>query len=404
MKQGALHNLKVADFSWSLAGPLITKYLADHGATVVRVESAKRPCPLRLSAPYKDGLPGLNRSGYYAFFNANKYSLALDLGNPEAIKVAKRLIAWADVVVESFTPGTMERLGLAYEEVRNIKENIIMLRCSAQGQTGPHAQHPSFGFQLVGLCGFTHLTGWPELEPQQPWGAYTDLIAPRFGASAILAALIYRRNTGRGQCIDLSQFEAGLQFLAPILLEYAVNKREAIRVGNSCTYAAPHGVFRCKGDDRWCAIAVFNDREWEALCEVIGIPSLARDPRFATLLSRKDNEPELNRIVEQWTITLPAEDAASRLQSAGVSSGVVKNARDVCLDPQLAHYGHFWTLEHKEIGSLSHLGQPFKLEKTPAEPRTAAPCLGEHTEYVCKQLLGMSEEEFNQLLVSGVFE
>ena len=229
MSEEAFHGLKIADFTWAAAGPLGTKYFADHGALVVRVESSKRPCPVRLSAPYKDGVPGINRSGYYAFYNTNKYSLALDLTSPKAIEVAKRLIAWADVVVESFTPGTMERLGLGYEELRKIKPDIIMLRCCAQGQTGPDARHPSFGFQLVGLSGFTNLTGWPDLSPQQPWGAYTDLIAPRFAASALLAALIYRSKTGRGQCLDLSQFEASLHFLAPVILEYLVGHAIASR-------------------------------------------------------------------------------------------------------------------------------------------------------------------------------
>jgi crotonobetainyl-CoA:carnitine CoA-transferase CaiB-like acyl-CoA transferase len=404
MNKEALHGLKIADFSWSLAGPFTTKYFADHGAQVVRIESSKRPCPLRLSAPYKDGIPGINRSGYYAFYNTNKYSLALDLTNFKAIEVCKKLAAWADVVVESFTPGTMERYGLSYEELRNIKPDIIMLRCCTHGQTGPHAQHPSFGFQLVSHCGFTNLTGWPELDPQQPWGAYTDVISPRFAASALLAALLYRGKTGRGQCLDLSQFEACLQFLAPILLEYTVNGRETRRAGNYCYHAAPHGAFRCKGDDSWCVIAVFDDKQWQAFCKAMGNPEWARKPEFATLLGRKANEANLNRLVEEWTIGFTAEEVMNLLQSAGVPSGVVKNAKEVCLDPQLASRSHFWTLDHKEIGAFSHPGQAFKLSETPAEPRMSAPCLGEHTEYVCKQLLGMSDEEFDELLVSGVFE
>ncbi len=404
MSSNALNNVKVVDFSWALAGPIITEYLAAHGAMVVRIESYKRPCPLRMSAPYKDRLPGVNRSTYWAFFNANKYDISINLTHSKGIEVVKRLVAWADIVVESFTPGTMEKLGLSYEDLRKIKPDLIMCSSCNQGQTGPWAKHPGFGFQLVGLTGFTYLTGWPDGEPQQPWGAYTDLIAPRFGIAVIISALIYRDKTGKGQYIDLSQYESSLQFLSPFILDYIVNRREAERRGNSCPWAAPHSVYRCKGDDRWCAIAVFTDEEWNAFCDVIGNPAWTKASKFNTLLARKQNEVELDRLVEEWTIKHTAEEVMALMQAASVPAGVVQNAKDVYRDPQLRHRSYLWLLNQSETGAVSHLGPAFKLSKTPAIPHRAGPCLGQDTELVCKELLGMSEKEFDELLIERVFE
>lgn len=400
----ALEGVKIVDFSWVLAGPLITKYLAGHGATVIHIESSKRLDNARTSAPHKPGLPKVNASGLFAFYNSNKYSFTLDLNHPEGIRIAKKLITWGDVVVENFSKGTMEKWGLAYEDLTRINPGIIMLRSTMQGQTGPRAGDRGQGYILIGLSGFTHLTGWPDRGPTPPFGAYTDFIAPTFGVTALIAALDYQRRTGKGQCIDLSQYEAGVHFSAAAILDRAVNGREGDRVGNLCAYAAPHGAYRCRGDDRWCAIAVFSDPEWEAFCEAIDNPEWTKDSRFTTLPGRKQNEIELNRLVEQWTVNLSAEEVMNAMQSRGVAAGVLQTAEDLLNDPQLKHRNSFWWLDHSELGTFPHAGQPFKLSKTPAQARLPSPCQGEHTAMVCKEILGISDEEFVELLNAGVLE
>ncbi len=396
-------DIKVVDFTWAGVGPITTKYLADYGATVVRIESRTHLCLLRTSPPYKDGLPGVDRAAYFAIYSPNKYSMTINMDNPKGIELVKRLIARADVVAESFTTGVMEKWGLSYEEMKKIKPDIIMYRTNMQGHTGPHCQLPGTGVNLVGLTGFAHLCGWPNRPPSNPYGPYTDSIAPRFGAAMLIAALDYRRRTGKGQLLDLSQFEAGVNFLAPLMLDYFVNHRVAGRMGNYCSYAAPHNVYRCRGEDRWCAIAVFNDEEWQSFIKTIGNPLLAQDQRFSTLLSRKKHELEIDQLVEKWTINHTAEEVMTLLQEAGISAGIVETNQDLFQDPQLKHRNHFWDMEHREMGLFPHLGQAGMLSETPAEARTPSPCLGEHNEYVCKEILGMPEKEFDQLLIEGVF-
>lgn len=403
MSRQALKGVKIADFTWVGVGPMTIKHLADHGAEVIHIESATRPELLRTTPPFKDRTPGLNRSAYNACFNNNKYGLSLDMNHPRVKEVLRRLINWADIVAESFAPGTMAKWGMAYEDLVKIKPDIIMYSTCQQGQTGPRAKIAAYGAQLVSLSGFTHLTGWPDREPTGPYGPYTDTIAPLLGATAIMTALINRR-TGKGTHIDLSQFEAGVFFLSPVMLDYTVNKRIAQREGNRCPYAAPHGVYPCGGDDRWCAITVFSDEEWQGLCQTMGQPELAQDPRFSTLLQRKRNEEELDRIISEWTSSLTAEGAMHLLQQAGIAAGVAQTNQDVQNDPQLAHRHFFWELDHTEIGKHSYEAPPFKLSKTPVELNKPGPCVGEDTEYVCTKILGIPDELFVELLLQGVLE
>lgn len=404
MAKHAFEGLKLVDFCWVAAGPIVGLYLAHHGATVVRIESMRRPDIIRAVSPYKDNKPGINRSGNWDFFNSGKLGMSLDLSHPRGLEIAKRLVAWGDVVGENFAPGVINRLGLGYDELRKIKPDIIMYSSSNLGQTGPEARQPGYGVHLVSYSGFTYLTGWPDRVSTQPYGAYTDFIAPRFLLTAVLAAIDYRRRTGKGQYLDISQLEVGVHFIAPVTMDYMVNKRVQTRAGNKCPYAAPHQAYPCQGDDRWCAIGVFNDEEWNALCRVMGNPDWAEKPEFATLLARKRNEDELNERVGEWTRNFTAEELMERLQAVGVPAGVVKNAADVQDDPQLAHRHFFWQLEHPEIGMHNYEGPGFILSKTPTEIKSPSPLMGQHTEYVCREILGMSDEEFIDLLSQGVLE
>ena len=396
--------IKVVDFTWAAVGPITTKYLADYGATVVRIESRTHPCILRTTPPYKDAAPGVDRAAYFAVYSPNKYGMTLNMNHPKGIELVKRLIAWADVVAESFTAGVMEKWGLGYDEIKRIKPDIIVYRTNMQGHTGHYCQLPGTGVNLVGLTGFAHLCGWPDRPPSQPYGPYTDSVAPRFGAAMLIAALDYRRRTGKGQLLDLSQFEAGVNFLAPLMLDYFINHRVADRIGNYCSYAATHNAYRCRGQDRWCTIAVFSDDEWQSFGRVIGNPPWTKDERFSTLLGRKEHELELDRLVEEWTLKLSAEEVMALMQEGGVAAGIVETTQDLFQDPQLKQRNHFWVINHREMGPLSHLGQAAMLSKTPAQPRMPSPCLGEHNEYVCKEILGISEAEFDQLLMGGVFD
>lgn len=404
MKRQAFKGIKIVDFSWQVTAPIITRYFADLGATVIRVESGTSPDITRSAAPFKDDKPGLNKSAYFTLYNGGKYGIALNLNHPQGPQVAQRLIDWCDIVVESFTPGTMARWGLNYEEVSRRRPDLIYFSTANQGQYGPLARHPGYGFQLVALAGFTNITGWPYRDPSQPWMAYTDLLAPPLGLAALTAAVLRREKTGKGEYIDLSQLETAIHYLAPLILDYAVNKREAKRAGNSSPDAAPHNMFPCKGEDRWCAISIYTDGEWRGFSKAAGNLSWTREKRFSTVLGRKKNEAELEKLISSWTSQYSAEEVMEKLQKAGIAAGVVKNARDVWEDPQLAFRKHFTTLEHREIGKHSYDNFGFRFSENRAEVKFPAPCLGEHNEYVYKTILGYSEEEYIQLLLDGVLE
>ena len=403
MKQ-VFEGIKIAAFTWSVSGPLTVKYLADHGAEVIRIESSIHPDVLRTYPPFKDNIAGPDRAGRFANNNANVYGVTLNLDHPKGVEIAKKIITWADIVTESFVPGTMAKWGLDYQKLKKFKPDIIMLSSSNLGQTGPAASQAGFGTTLVALAGFVHLHGWPDREPSPPQNAYTDVIAPPFGAVALIAALLYRRRTGKGQYIDISQFETATHFLAPLVLDFNVNGRVANRMGNRCSYAAPHGAYPCLEYDRWCTIAVFNDKEWHSFCSVLDNPGWITDPRFTTFLGRKKNEDKLDSLISEWTRQHPVEEVMLRMQSAGIAAGVVRTCEDIHTDRQLVERAFFQEVEHPVIGKHHYESPGFKLSKSPAEFRFPAPCLGQDNEYVYTKILGIPDEEFIELLGEGVFD
>lgn len=393
-----LEGIRVLELGMAIAGPRGVKCLADFGATVVKVESIKRVDILRAMAPYAQNVRGINRSGFYQY-NNNKYDIVIEL--PQGTEVIKKLVVWADVVVENFAAGVLDRQGLAYEDLKKTKPDLIMVRVSGQGQRGPYATQRGFGTQFGSLAGFSNLFTWPDREPVPMPNAYTDFITPWYTVITVIGALIKRRRTGEGEYVDLSQFESGVGFLSPAILDYAANQRIAGAMGNRCSYAAPHGAYRCLGDDRWCVIAVFSDEDWQHFCKAIGEPAWTKDAKFATLLARKDNEDELDKLVEEWTKRHTTEKTTEIMQAAGVAAGIVKNGADLFSDPQPEHRNYLWKLGHSEMGMTSYEGASFKLSKTPEKLTRPAPRLGQDTEYVCKQFLGMSDKEFDQLLAQG---
>ena len=393
--------IKIADFSWVGVGPITTKYLADHGATVVRVETTNPLDILRVAGPFKDGIPGPDRSQFYADYNSSKYGLTLDLKNTAAIDVARRLIAWADVLTESFTPGTVDGLGIGYETVRSINPSIIMASTCLMGQTGPAASFAGFGFHAGSIAGYYEITGWPDLPPDGPWTAYTDTVSPRFLAAILMAALDHRRRTGEGQFIDASQLEMSLHFLSPQLIDYNVSGRSITRNGNRSAFMAPHGAFPCRGDDQWCTVAIENDGQWTGLRRAMEEPEWAKDERFENAEGRLAHQDEIETKLSEWTQTLPPKVVMETLNREGVPAGVVQRSSDLQQDPQLAHRGFFRNLDHQEMGTIPYPGHQFRISGYDSGPRSAAPVLGQHNDEVLRDILGMTEYEITEAIIGG---
>jgi crotonobetainyl-CoA:carnitine CoA-transferase CaiB-like acyl-CoA transferase len=395
--------LRILDFSWVGVGPAAVRFFADYGADVLHVESAARPDLLRFMPPVKNGIPGIDRSAYFANYNTNKYGITLDLKNRRGLEVAKSLVAWSDVVVESFSPGVMDRLGLGYEALKAIKRDVIMASSSQLGENGPLAHFRGYGTQAAGLAGFWSVTGYEEGEPSGLYGAYCDFIAHTYLSIAIIMALEQKRQTGQGQFIDQSQVESSVHFLAPALMNYNLNGEVARPQGNHDPNAAPHNAYPCEGEDCWCAIAVFTDRQWQALKEVMGYPPWASEERFATLCARKKHEVELDSLIDDWTGKYEAHHLMTILQKAGVPAGIVARAEDLHKDPQLAHRKHFSIVDHAIIGSYPCDAPAFRFSIANPRVRMPSPCLGEHNEFVVTKMLSFSNEEFLRLKTTGAF-
>jgi crotonobetainyl-CoA:carnitine CoA-transferase CaiB-like acyl-CoA transferase len=388
-----LEGIRVADFTWVWAGPFCTLQLAHLGAEVIRIETATRPCVTRLLPPWPENQPGLNRSGYFNQYNQGKRSLALDLKKPEALEIARQLVAKSDIVTENFAGGVMDRLGLGYETLRQLKLDIIMIALSGYGATGPEKEYISYGPAQVPMSGMSSLTGYKGWRPMHVGISYGDPNAGLHGAFAVLCALMYRARTGKGQYIDLSQWETSTAMVAEGLLDYSMNGSQPERDGNRDPYMAPHGVFRCAGEDRWVSVAVRDDREWQRLCAVIGRPELVADTRFSTLIGRKHNEDEIETLITAWTSTQSPEEATAQLQAAGIPAAPAMSNKELATDPHLNSRSVFVHLEHPEVGVQQHVGIPWQMSKTALQVRRAAPTLGQDTEYVLRDILGYSAEE-----------
>jgi crotonobetainyl-CoA:carnitine CoA-transferase CaiB-like acyl-CoA transferase len=394
--------VKVADFSWVMVGPTIARELAEHGATVVHVESHLYPDTARVLGPFKDKKPDINASACYAARNSNKYGISLNLKKPKGREIARRLVAWADVVCESMAPGAMGKWGLDYEGCGKIKEDIIYLSTCQFGQTGPLSRYAGYGQLGAAYGGLSYAVGKKGEAPPQLYNNYPDFIAPPYMVATVAAALLHRRKTGEGMCLDQSQVEAGASFMGPALLDYRVNGRIPEPDENRDPHMAPHGIYPCRGEDRWVAIAVSREGEWGRFVAAIGKPELKTNPKFATMPCRRENENELDAIVAGWTLGLTAEAVMELLQSAGVPAGVVAEGEDLLSDPQLAFRGHFIYLDHKVIGRHAYQAPAYRLSKTLHRVWKAAPCLGEDNRYVYREILGFTEEEISTLIEEGV--
>lgn len=398
-RAGALSGLRVVEMGFAAAGPLVGKYLANFGAEVIRLESRLAADVFRTTyPPFKDGVVEPDRAGMFAFYNDGKRSATLNLKHPKGVALARALIGRADVFVESFTPGTVARLGLGAETLRADHPALIILSSCNQGQTGPHAFHPGYGSQLSALAGFVQLLGEPDSTPVLLYGPYIDYVAVGYGAIAVLAALERRKRTGIGCTIDLSQYEAGLQFLTPSILEFAANGRIPGRAGNADAVAAPHGVYRCAGADRWVALSVWSDAEWRALCDLTAISGPP------TPSGRRAARAELDTAIGAWTATRDRDDVVALLRRAGVRAAPVLSISELFSDPQLAHRGMWPAVTHPAIGAMHVMAPPFRLSATPSLQERPGPTVGADNDHVFGEILGLSFDERSTLERDGVFE
>jgi benzylsuccinate CoA-transferase BbsF subunit len=398
-----LEGIRVTDFTWAWAGPYCTLQMAHMGAEVIRIESQKRTCVSRAIPSFADDIPGPNRAGYFNQYNQGKKSLQLDLARPEAMEIAKKLVAKSDIVVQNFSAGAIDRMGLGYETLKQVKSDIIMISICGYGQTGPERQYMGYGPASVPLAGISSLTGYRGLGPAEVGISYGDPNAGIFGAFAAMAALAYRQRTGKGVHVDLALWEALLVLMPEGLMDYAMNRTQPERDGNRDRWMAPHGCFKCKGDDdKWVTIVCGTDAEWQALCTVLGQPGLATDKRFVNVTARKANEDALEDIITAWTKERDRWEVTEILQKAGVAAFPSMSNKDLATNPHLHARGYLVQKEHPEVGTRIHAGIPWHMSGTPCTVQAAAPLRGQHTEYVLREILGIPATEVQKLRDSQV--
>jgi crotonobetainyl-CoA:carnitine CoA-transferase CaiB-like acyl-CoA transferase len=406
MADAPLSGVRVLDFTWAWAGPFCTQTLAHLGAEVIRIETTARPaCVTRMIPPFADDQPGPDRAGYFNQYNQGKRSILLNLQKPEAVELAFKLVKHCDVVADNFAAGVIDKLGFSYDKLREIKPDIIQISMSGYGQYGPFRRYVGYGPPASALSGLFWLTGYPGGDPTEIGISYPDPNAGVMGAYAIIAALLHRDLTGEGQYIDQSQWEAVLVHMAEGLLEWDVNHREPRRNGNHDRLMAPHETYKSKGnDDQWVSIAVGTEEEWRALCQAIGKPGIADDPRFSSAELRKKNEAALDAMITLWTRERDKWEAADALQRAGVAAFPSMSNRDLAEDKHLMERGYLLRLEHPEVGRRIHAGIPWKMSGTPSEVRHAAPMRGAHTDEVLKTLLGFSQQKIDELCQAEIIK
>lgn len=395
-----LEGIRVLDLTQVYAGPTCARILSDLGAEVIKLEGLKRIDITRnfVIADNNSSDDYWNHAGYFQWRNAGKKSLTLDWSDTEAIELLKRLVPMCDVVVESFSPRVMESQGLGYESLRGLREDIIMISLSGYGQTGPWREYSGYGMGLEPASGMSSITGYRGGDPLRTGISFTNPYSGIVGAGAVLAALHYRRRTGKGQYIDLSEQEAAIPVVGYALMDYTMNGRIPQRMGNRSPWYAPQGSYRCAGDDNWLVITIRNDTEWQAFCDAIGHPEWADDPRFADIPARFENHDELDTLITSWTEGREHIEAMHLLQEAGVIAAAVLNPKQALLDPHLRERGFFETAVHTDVGRKPmprQLGARFSEFDTAV--RGPAPKLGEHNREILEGLLGMGTEEIATL-------
>lgn len=400
----ALNGLRILDFTWYGAGPTGTKWLADNGAQIIRVESQQRVDGFRPQEPKVGDPASPNASLYFNNLNTNKLGILLDLNNPKGLELARQLVKISDAVMTNFSPRAIDKWSLSYEALKEIKEDIIVIHMPAMGMTGPKRHYAGFGPGFKAIGGLNMLMGYEGTPPVGPQGSYTDFcLVPSHCMTALLAALHYRKRSGRGQFIDFSQYECVINATGPSILEYTVNGRLLPRIGNRHPSMAPHGHYPCIGEDSNVVIAVEDDEQWDALCAVAEKPEWFEDSRFLTAAGRLEHMDELDRMVADWTKDHYAYDVMLQLQQAGVAAGVVQTSEDLFEhDFQLKAREHYVWVDHPETGPQPADQVAFRFSSLDTRPDRPAPCMGEHNDFVFQELLGLSMDEMNELIIENV--
>ncbi len=410
MQPPPLAGLRVVELTTAWAGPMAGRVLAWMGAEVIRIEAASRPCgwrhhaETRLTFRYPGGEPGerpCNRTALFNSQNVNKLSVALDLKRPGGHEALLRLMAETDIVLANFTPGTLKRLGLDHASLCRVRPDIIVVEMPAYGSFGEMANNVALGPTMEMASGMSSMIGYRNGgAPTYTGPSYMDPTGGFHGAAAALTALAHRRATGRGQHVEVPQVEAAMHYVGPEILHAIASGVDPERTGNRVAWAAPHDTFRAAGDDEWVAIAVTEDRHWEALRRLIGDSRLDA-PEYRSLEGRLAAQDQLADIIDDWTRARGKHEAAAALQTAGVPAAPVQKANDALASPYLAARGFFALLDHPEAGRHPYPGLPFHFSVSSGGPTRPAPCLGEHTEAVLRDVAGLTPEEVRDLELAG---
>lgn len=390
-----LQGYRVINFGWVFAGPYLASMLGDLGAEVIKVETRSRIDSMRLSPDNLDRDP--NRDPWFHSGVRNQLSVTLDMARPEAVPIIKDLIRKSDVVVENFSPRVMSAHGLDYVNLAEIKPDIIMISLPAAGQYGPLRDAQTYGPSLTGLAGVDNMVGYYGERVLGLQQAYADINSSLHGAFAVLAALYYRRRTGKGQHIDMAQMEAVISIAGEAVMEYVMNGTVLGTLGNRHPTMCPHNNYRCKGEDKWVSIAVHTEEEWQGFCQAIGSPPWTKEARFADMFGRIRNQEELDRLVTEWTINLDYYEATEILQEAGVAAAPCLDTEGRFFDPHLQARQTYMEVEHPATGVDWVANSAWRLSDNPTVIHHRSPLLGEHNSYVFKDLLHMTDEEIARL-------
>jgi benzylsuccinate CoA-transferase BbsF subunit len=392
---GALRGVRVADFGWVLAGPYSTMLLSYLGAEIIKIESRRRIDEQRVA--HRGGLSeNFESSSNFLEINLNKRSVSINLAKPEGADLARRVVAVSDVVIENMRPGVMDRLGLGYEDLVNVKPDIIMASISGWGSSGPLREYTAYAPCFASFSGMAHLTGYADEEPNTGTSS-NDARSGTAAAFAVLLALVIRQRTGQGQYIDLSSCEALNSLIGDRVMQYMMSGQSPNRSGNHDAGMAPHNCYRCKGDDKWISIAVATDLEWDALRTAMGRPISLEDVAFATAAGRWQNRNRLDALIEDWTSQHEAFELMDTLQRHGVAAVPSFSAEELFSNPHLLERGAITETHHPVLGRRAAISPPWKMSATPPTITRTAPLLGEDNRYVLCELLGLTEDDVQRL-------
>ena len=407
-----LKNFRILDLSRIWAGPYCTKLMADMGAEIIKMESLRvydshrgPVSPARGVVAYPDAEPGdepWNRNGWFNCLHLSKYGITLELTEESGRRVFERLVSISDAVIENFRQGSLERLGYTYETLRQFRPDLIYVSMPAFGNSGPWQQYVAYGIGQEQLSGMAHMTGYADNGPMKSGINHGDPITGSHAAGVLLAALRYRRRTGRGKFIDVSQQESAVSLIGAETLAYQMTGQEPERRGNRSPHHAPHNSYPCAGEDRWVTIAVTTDEQWQHLAGIIGGDALAQDARFSTSDGRLQHQDVLDELVRQWTASREAYAISHQLQQMGIPASPVLRGPDLLEDPHYRERGTFVEVTHPQVGPRWYPGVPWKMSVTPGQVHWAAPTLGQHNYQIYHELLGMPGEEIARLEETGV--